>query len=357
MGVRVGTAIIIAGFASALATGASAQSSMVEIVPSPPVEGLTLATPVTPLDVQDVEYPLESLLANEEGKVDLSVVVGAMGQVTGARVLKSSGHPRLDQQVIAIARTRWKFNPPVRGGQPTAWPINVSVTWKLPLTPADDYYSQMMGFSVTGKDVVPPKPNSETNRLGASDYPLQALKNYEQGEVALRAHILTDGHVGEVEQIDSSGHKLLDDSAASALKKRFTYTPGTVGGQPAEMWNDINFIYKIADGKTAVPRFCHSRPILGSSMSMNFKGKDESIDVNQWLHVVADGGIDDVLLGTQKGWMHFSPAMVKVASAAAHNGTVQNTSRAPDAGSLIGTRGVSRPPSCWYKGNVAVKAQ
>src|SRR5215471_5416226 len=212
---------------------ASAQTSTVRIMDEPAAVGATRPVPVEPLQIQDTDYPLESLLMNEEGSAMVNLLVDHQGKVAYVQFLTHSGSVRLDQQVNQIARTRWVFRPATEGGQPWPGAVKVEVAWKLPLLPADDIYSDMMGFSVVGKNIVLPKAIPETHRFRMTDYPIQSIRNGQQGEAAFRIQVLESGKVGEIETLDSSGYSLLDQAGRSFVQ-RFTYEPGMVDGSPAQ---------------------------------------------------------------------------------------------------------------------------
>jgi len=81
--------------------------------------------------------------------------------------------------------------------------------------------------------------------------------------------------------------------------------------------------------------------MLGKSVTMSPEGGKEGLEVRNWVHVTADGTIDDVLFFTQQGWMHLAPAVVEQYSRAANY---------PPASRQ------RRPPSCWFDGTVTVTA-
>ena len=112
---------------------AEAQSSAVSIVQDSVPTDSQFPVPANPLDMSDADYPLESLIANEEGRVTLNLIVNAEGRVAFAQRLISSGFDRLDQAAIQIATARWMFRPAIRDGQPTVGSVKVDVAWSLPL--------------------------------------------------------------------------------------------------------------------------------------------------------------------------------------------------------------------------------
>jgi TonB family protein len=303
--VLISAAVLFAG----LTTPALAQSSAV-IVPGAVAEGTTPAAPVKPLDILDTDYPLESLLANEEGKIQLNLIVNARGQVTAARVLTPTKLTRLEQQAANIARTRWQFTPAMRDGEGVAAQVNVDVEWKLPLRFADDLYSDMMGIPVIGKNFRLPKGVPGTHAIRAEDYPVISLRRSEQGEVDLRVQVLTTGVVGEIELINSSGFRSLDNAAVAMAKNRWRYEPGLVDGKPADMWVTSSVQFQISFSPRPGPFYiCTRQPMIGDPPRITSEGVVEGPSVKQWYHLTAAGDLDDVIIQTNIGWMHFQDAM------------------------------------------------
>ena len=75
-------------------------------------------------------YPAASLQAKEEGKVNLSFDVDAAGKVLGSSVVKSSGHPALDEAARSgIAKCT--FKPALAGGRPVSASVKVQYVWSL----------------------------------------------------------------------------------------------------------------------------------------------------------------------------------------------------------------------------------
>jgi len=93
--------------------------------------GMPPGAPITMMDADAAAYPPESLAAKEEGITCLMVVIDADGTVPAAIVVRSSGHPRLDQATIAMATGRWHFTPAARDGKPIKTMVLLFVTWRL----------------------------------------------------------------------------------------------------------------------------------------------------------------------------------------------------------------------------------
>lgn len=73
-------------------------------------------------------------------------------------------------------------------------------------------------------------------------YPAVAAERGLEGTVGLQAELLTDGTVGKVEVVESSGHQVLDKAALDAAKK-WRHKPATLKGEPVKVWVtfDMNF--------------------------------------------------------------------------------------------------------------------
>jgi TonB family protein len=265
----------------------------------------------------------------------------------------SSGSARLDLRATQLART-WLFKAATKDGQPAPASVTVDVSWKLPLHLIDDLNSDMMGFPVGGKAVVQPKPIPDTRAVTIRDYPIQSINRFEQGEVALRIMIAEDGSVGDVQTIDSSGFPGLDQSAR-AVVQRWRYEPATVDGKatPIRYYAMVRFMLASTSAEMERARntvFCHSRPMIGSSDVIS-NGAEGRIRVEEWVHVVSDGTIDDAILQTQNGWMRFSAPLIQATSLALSKSFAALPVSRPTVvtGSLIGPGRPTRPASCWYQ--------
>jgi protein TonB len=75
-------------------------------------------------------YPLLSAQLGEQGIVVVELAIAADGRVSSARVVQTSGYPRLDQ-AAQTALARWHFTPAVRDGQPVASTMLLPVRFQL----------------------------------------------------------------------------------------------------------------------------------------------------------------------------------------------------------------------------------
>jgi protein TonB len=76
------------------------------------------------------EYPWSARARGHQGRVVLSVWVSVGGVADRLAVLKSSGHPTLDQAALEAVQ-HWRFQPARRGGSDTGSLLYVPVTFRL----------------------------------------------------------------------------------------------------------------------------------------------------------------------------------------------------------------------------------
>ena len=337
--IAVAASLLLAGL-----SGAIAQSTALHVPPAMPVDGETFAVPKQ-LEIRDADYPLASLLANEEGRVALNLLVGADGRVAFVQVLMGSGSQRLDQAAAQLARSRWEFQPHTKGGQPAVGSARVEVTWKAPLRPAYEHQMDASLLPQDGDINFEPAIATTSHALRASDYPVFAIRTNLQGTVGLRFVILESGSVGVVTVLDTSGSPILDEAAAKVIKERWLYKPATLNGKPIPLVTHARFVYQLrrsGERPRGPARRCYQAPLLGTSLTMSPEGGEESVEVSQWIHLTADGTVDDLIVRTQRGWMHFAPSTVAEYSRAARFPTAARE---------------RRPASCWFDGTVTVTAE
>ena len=100
----------------------------VAVVPTPVVTGAAV-DPRHPLT--QPPYPMGAIRNNEEGALNLSVLVGTDGRVRDAKVAESSGSTRLDQAAVSEAKARWHLRPAMRDGVPFEQWLTLRVVFRL----------------------------------------------------------------------------------------------------------------------------------------------------------------------------------------------------------------------------------
>ena len=121
------------------ANPATAQTSSVGIVAESLPSGDVAATPVKPLEISDIDYPFDAMLANEEGEVTVALAIDSLGRVQNSRLAGLSRYQRLNEQSLRLARQRWQFQPATRNGMPVDGTVRVRFTWRLPLEAVTEF--------------------------------------------------------------------------------------------------------------------------------------------------------------------------------------------------------------------------
>jgi len=296
-------AILTAVTALLSALAAPANASSATIVSQAVTSGERV--PLVPLSVPDHHYPLPSIVENEEGRTVVTIAVAGDGRVTDASVVSSSGHPRLDQAALQVAKSQWMFAPTAERQTPSGDTLTVSVDWMLPF---DDFD---LAVPATGPAQVPLLPVTEqrggvappramVSGITADDYPLESIRSMEQGIVGVRILIKEDGVPGEVEVLVSSGFPRLDEAARSMILRRWRYRPATQNGVPIASWSPTNVAFQIAQ-PVATPAECRERPRLAAERvpPVSLFGRQT---LRRQVFADEEGRVQTALLLTQRGW-------------------------------------------------------
>ncbi len=83
-------------------------------------------------------------------------------------------------------------------------------------------------------------------RNPAPPYPSLAREQGYEGTVLLRVEVLPNGRCGELEIAASSGHAILDEAAANAVK-RWRFKPAHRAFKPAAAWVKIPVTFRLVD--------------------------------------------------------------------------------------------------------------
>jgi protein TonB len=98
--------------------------------PAPPQRKTVPASAVEYLVMPAVEVPRLSRRAGEHGTVLLRVLIDVRGLPVQVTVLKSSGHPRLDDQAVSAMR-RARFKPQTHDGVPVELLVDTPIEYLL----------------------------------------------------------------------------------------------------------------------------------------------------------------------------------------------------------------------------------
>jgi protein TonB len=119
----------------------NAISAQVEETPRPQPQTPARQVQITPPSLRakgdriqaaiDSCYPSASRRLSEEGRVVVTVTVGADGKAGATTVTQSSGFPRLDAAASQCVLRRLPFNPGKRDGQPVESQASLPIQFKL----------------------------------------------------------------------------------------------------------------------------------------------------------------------------------------------------------------------------------
>ncbi len=84
-----------------------------------------LATHTTP------DYPPVSRRLGEQGTLRLKLAITPQGAISGATVVNSIGHPRLDEAAVDWVKSHWRYQPAMRGTTAVPSTADAVVTFKL----------------------------------------------------------------------------------------------------------------------------------------------------------------------------------------------------------------------------------
>ena len=85
-------------------------------------------------------------------------------------------------------------------------------------------------------------------RNPAPAYPMLARERGYEGTIHLDVEVLPSGHCGDLRIAQSSGYAILDDAAASAVR-RWRFKPATRGQRPMALWVEIPITFRLIDAQ------------------------------------------------------------------------------------------------------------
>ena len=169
-------------------------------------------------------YPQMSQMTSEEGTTLLQVSIGADGVPTQVSVAASSGSVRLDEAAVAHIKDNWRWNAPIIGCKPAASETRVSVKWDLRNTAANAFLPANVF-------------------MDAKDYPPEALKRREQGNVTMAVVVNAQGQVYPL-VVRSSGFPDLDQKSVEVIKG-WRFSPGVLEGRTMLTQIFLTSVWKI----------------------------------------------------------------------------------------------------------------
>lgn len=88
-------------------------------------------------------------------------------------------------------------------------------------------------------------PRIDTRQSHEPEYPPTSRRLGEQGSVVLQVLVDVDGRVIDAKLLQSSGYDRLDQAALAGVKNDYRFLPGTIDGQPQQMWYTFKFNWKL----------------------------------------------------------------------------------------------------------------
>ena len=155
------------------------------------------------------DYPPEAWLARDEGSVRFGYDVAADGHVSGCSIFQSSGSRALDEGTCRIITSQGQFTPARDAeGRAVADRLTASITWRLP-------------------DELPSAPlvPDLAEYLTAADYPVEALRQGQQGETEFALILSGRGRPTDCRITLSSGSRLLDEATCRTMLERARFAP------------------------------------------------------------------------------------------------------------------------------------
>ena len=171
-------------------------------------------------------YPPEALKAGVEGRITVTFVVDAAGQVLNPAIREKKekpGDPRLNDAVLAAAK-QWTFGPALDAGKPVPRAVNVTVGFYLRgrgNKPSVDLPSQ--------PDPAPTRPAKAINQPDP-DYPDELLPRKLPGEAEFEFEITPEGKVGSAKVLFASDVAFV--TAGRATLNRWSFEPARQGPLP-----------------------------------------------------------------------------------------------------------------------------
>jgi len=156
-------------------------------------------------------FPSVALANNAEGAVRLRVIVKKDGSVDHAVIAKSSGNKELDEAaqrgVMSWKMKRGAIKPTdLEQGRP------IVVDFREEAAVAARYPDRVAASFSNANDA------NMWRSAPFPSYPMEARLSHEEGTVRLKVKIGTMGNVAQVEVLQSSGHRALDDAAVVAVQ-------------------------------------------------------------------------------------------------------------------------------------------
>jgi TonB family protein len=182
-------------------------------------------------------YPPAARASAEEGRVVFTLYVDETGRVSDCKVTTSSESPLLDEATCTYMSANGRFTAPRdKKNKPVPSKWSSAMRWKLeqlpdpvPVagTPTASAPAPAAAAVATGKTKGPMPLGNPATWFTDSDYPPDARKRGEQGQVKVVLSLDALGRVAGCTVVKSSNSAKLDLLTCELLKKRARFAPAT----------------------------------------------------------------------------------------------------------------------------------
>lgn len=212
-------------------------------------------------------YPAEA--AGRAGQVEVAVVIGPDGTVTGARVV-SSTDPVFDTASVSAVRVL-RFTPASLDGRPVAVGVNLPIRWEpAPPEPAPVDASLAASEDVAEEDTVHtydmrevterPRPRNPGVLLRELErrYPPRLRDTQQEGIVQARFRVNADGSVSRIRITRASEHEFAAPTVEALRVLRFH--PAKLNGRPVAVWVELPIQWTVTNPPPPNPPTNLGRP-------------------------------------------------------------------------------------------------
>ena len=161
-------------------------------------------------------FPPAALEKNAQGFVRLRVVLKKNGMVDHVVIVQGSGNRDLDE-AAQRGLLKWKMKRAAIKPSDIAEGREVIVDFKEEAAVAAIYRGGGVAWFASSNKAISPTAAKVWRSAPFPSYPIEARQLHEQGTVRLKVTIGENGNVEQVQVLQTSGHRILDDAAVRAV--------------------------------------------------------------------------------------------------------------------------------------------
>ncbi len=175
---------------------------------------------------ENINYPAIAQKKGIQGRAICQFIIDKDGSVTETTVIRSAGHPALDNEAIRVINSMPAWKPGMQKGKP------VRVKYTLPIN---------FGLkSTTELDRSVPQFPGGLNKLNEYikeniRYTQSAYERGIRGKTVLELQVEADGTISQVKVLEPSTFKSLDDEAIRLVNAMPKWLPALKNGKPVTM--------------------------------------------------------------------------------------------------------------------------